>query len=348
MSFAGTPLGQGRRLDHHAFLNKNNLTTTTTSSSNQNNSSTANAAVDETALVRYARLKRERSSQQSQPALDPAKWSVKDTSVNIASAFYQAASTSHEMHPSNPNNAWASGSQTNLNVPRSTSIDYEKETHSTTTRRLAPPPTRLPQRKSRNDVASTHVSDSEAEDNQESTERDRSARGKSPFEQVVDMSKRALTSATTFYMRPRSTEPADMSAANTTVNGRDSSYDYASEEQEYQDMMQQKQAATQRGQQEHPASQRPAATHKRNRISMDNKAYQPSHSDVEEESDNDMSDDGRRRRRKIKKRDLGGGPLTTLPVAGYEKRRKKKNSSNSNALEGEQDDASGSGSEQVR
>jgi len=59
------------RLDHHAFLNKNNLTITTTSGSNQNNSSTANAAVDETALVRYARLKCERSSQQSQPALDP-------------------------------------------------------------------------------------------------------------------------------------------------------------------------------------------------------------------------------------------------------------------------------------
>jgi len=343
MSFAGTPLGQGRRLDRHAFL-KNNLTTTTTS--NQNKSSTANAAVDETALVRYARLKRERSSQQSQPALDPAKWSVKDTSVNIASAFYQAASTSHEMHPSNPNNAWASGSQTNLNVPRSTSVDYEKETHSTTTRRLAPPPTRLPQRKSRNDAASTHASDSENEDNQESTERDRSARGKSPFEQVVDMSKRALTSATTYYMRPRSTEPADMSVANTTVNGRDSSYDYASEEQEYQDM-QKKQAATQRGQQEHSTSRKPAATHKRNRMSMDNKAYQPSHSDVEEESDGDMSDDGRRRR-KIKKRDLGGGPLTTLPVAGYDRRRKKKNSTSSNALEGEQDDDSGSGSDQVR
>ena len=79
------------------------------------------------------------------------------------------------------------------------------------------------------------------------------------------MSKRALTSATTFYMRPRSTEPADMLAANTTVNGRDSSYSYAS-------------------------SWRPAVTHKRNRMSMDNKAYQPSHSDVEEESDGDTSE----------------------------------------------------------
>jgi len=176
------------------------------------------------------------------------------------------------MHPSNPNNSWASGSQTNLNVPRSTSVDYEKETHSATTRQLAPPPTHLPQRKSRNGATSTCASDSETEDNQESTERDRSARRKSPFEQVVDMSKHVLTSATTFYMGPRSTEPTDMSAANTTVNGRDSSYDYASEEQEYRDIMQQKQAATQHGLQEHPTSRRLAATHKRNHMSMDNKA----------------------------------------------------------------------------
>ncbi|OAX35668.1 hypothetical protein K503DRAFT_722643 [Rhizopogon vinicolor AM-OR11-026] len=339
MSFANTPLGQGRRLDHHAFLNKTN-------SLNQINSSSADAAIDETALVRYARLKRERSSQQSQPALDPARWSVNDTSVNIASAFNQAASTSHEMHPSNPNNAWASGSQTNLSVPRSTSVDYEKETHSTTSRRLAPPPNRLSQHNSRKLPANQDAASTDAEDNQESYERDRSARGKSPFEQAVDMSKRALTSATTFYMRPRSTEPADMSTANTTINGRDSSYDYASEEQEYQDMMWQKQAASQRGQQEQATSRKPVITHKRNRISMDNKAYQPSQSDVEGESDGDMSDDARKRKRKIKKKDLGGGPLTTLPVAGYDKRRKKVKGSKSNALEGEEEDDSGSGSEQ--
>lgn len=348
MSFAGTPLGQGRRLDHHTFLNKTNL------SINQNNPSSAgDAAGDETALVRYARLKRERSLQQPQSALNPERWVVKDTSVNIATAFNQAASTSHEMHPSNPNNAWASGSQNNLNVPRSTSVDYEKETHSSTSRRLAPPPNRLSQRNmpklsTSQDAASTPVSTSEAEENQESHERDRSARGKSPFEQVVDASKRALTSATTFYMRPRSTEPADMSTANTTVNDRESSYDYASEEQEYQEMMQQKQAATQREQQEQAAPRRSAATHKRNRMSMDNKPYRPSQSDMEDGSDGDISDDGRKRRRKIKKKDLGGGPLTTLPVAGYDKRQKKKRGSKSGGVEGEEEDDGGSGSEQVR
>ncbi|KAG2149118.1 uncharacterized protein EDB93DRAFT_1225957 [Suillus bovinus] len=373
MSFAGTPLGQGRRLDHHTFLNKTHLakvhnnptartvnppaspprSTTTTSyaygaptagskspTKPTSSASTVDIADDETALVRYARLKRERSLQQSQATLAPETWSVKDTSVNIASAFNQAASTLHEMHSSNPNNAWASGSQTNLNVPRSTSVDYEKETHSTSSRRLAPPPNRLSQRNTRRTLSKqdsnmTHVSDSEGEDNQESQERDHSARGKSPFEQVVDVSKRALTSATSFYMRPRSTEPADISTANTTTNGRDSSYDYASEEQEYQETMRQNLA---REQQEQSASKRPAPSHKRNRMSTDNKAYQPSQSDMEGDSD-DVSDDGRKRRRKIKKRDLGGGPLTTLPVAGYDKRRKKKRGSKTN-IDGEEDDSS--------
>lgn len=188
----------------------------------------------------------------------------------------------------------------------------------------------------------THVSGSEGEDDQESQEHDRSARGKSPFEQVVDVSKRALTSATSFYMRPRSTEPADTSAANTTLNGRDSSYDYASEELEYQETMQQKLA---REQQEQSASKRSAPNHKRNRMAVDNKAYQPSQSDIDADSD-DVSDEGRKRRRKIKKKDLGGGPLTTLPVAGYDKRRKKKRGSKTN-VDGEEDDSS-SESEQVR
>ncbi|KAG2070788.1 hypothetical protein BDR04DRAFT_1142625 [Suillus decipiens] len=378
MSFAGTPLGQGRRLDHHTFLNKTNLATVHNNPSARNvnpptspprpiptsyaygaptegsklavkptsSASTADAAEGETALVRYARLKRERSLQQSQPALAPETWSVKDTSVNIASAFYQAASSSHEMHPSNPNNAWASGSQTNLNVPRSTSVDYEKETHSTSSRRLAPPPNRLSQRNTRKtlskqDSTVTHVSDSEGENNQESQEHDRSARGKSPFEQVVDVSKRALTSATSFYMRPHSTEPSDISTANTTTNGRDSSYDYASEELEYQETMRQKLA---REKQEQSAPKRPTLNNKRNRMSVDNKAYQPSQSDMEGDSD-DVSDDGRKRRRKFKKKDLGGGPLTTLPVAGYDKRRKKKRGSKTN-VEGEEDDESSSESEQ--
>ena len=352
MSFAGTPLGQGRRLDHHNFLNKTNLAINQNNPSSASTAGPGDAVNGETALARYARLKRARSLQQTQPSINPEMWVVKDTSVNIAAAFNQAASTSHETHPSNPNNAWASRSQTNINVPRSTSVDYEKETHSTTSRRLAPPPNRLSQRNgakppTNHGASSTPVPDSDAEDNQESHEDDRSARGKSPFEQVVDISRRALTSATTFYMRPRSTEPADVSTANTTVNDRNSSYDYASEEQEYQEMMRHKQTATQRERQEQAALRKSPVTHKRNRMTMDNRAYRPPQSDVEEGSGSDISDDDQKRRRKIKKKDLGGGPLTTLPVAGYEKRRKKKRGSKSSAAEGEEDD-SASGSEQVR
>jgi len=145
-------------------------------------------------------------------------------------------------------------------------------------------------------------------------------------------------------MRPRSTEPHDISAADTTTNGKESSYDYASEEREFQEMVRQREATARREQQHQTVPQRPTAMHKRNRMSTDNKAYRPSESDFEGESDDDVSDDGRKRRRKVKKKDLGGGPLTTLPVAGYDKRRKKKKGSKNTA---EEEDDSSSGSEHV-
>ncbi|KAF9223676.1 hypothetical protein BS17DRAFT_111913 [Gyrodon lividus] len=375
MSFSGTPLGQGRRLDHHTFLNKPHLNPThhtfhpkpvnqpptspqrfipasyaygaptagsrspskpvsATSQSVPNLDSPDN--LDDTALVRYARLKREQSLNNN---LQPDKWAVKDTSVNIAAAFNQAASTSYEMHPTNPNNSWASGSQINLNVPRSTSVEYEKETHSTTNRRMAPPPNRLTQRTNHKPLSKqasglTHVSDSEGEEHSQSV--DNSARGRSPFEQVVDLSKRAIGTAS-FYLRQRSAEPADISA----TNGRDSSYDYASEEREYQEMHRRRAQ-----EQEQYASKRVPASHRRNRMSLDNKAYRPSMSDLEE-SDDEVSDDGKKRRKKIKKKDLGGGPLTSLPIAGYEKRRRKKKGTRATeAGEGGEDEDSSSGSEQ--
>ncbi|KAF9243497.1 hypothetical protein BU15DRAFT_42959 [Melanogaster broomeanus] len=381
MSFSGTPLGHGRRLDHHTFLNKPQLNPThpsflprpaviqpptspqrsipasyaygaptagsrspsklvsTTSSQSAPNLDSTDTPLDETALVRYARLKREQTLNNN---LQPETWAVKDTSVNIASAFNQAALTSHEMHPSNPNNSWASGSQTNLNVPRSTSVEYEKETHSTSNRRMAAPPNRLTQRTNRKPLSKqasglTHVSDSEGEEQTQSV--DNSARGKSPFDHVLDISKRAIDSATSFYLRQRSAEPADVSIA--TTNGRDSSYDYASEEREYQAMQRQRAQD-----QAHPTSKKTATSHRRNRMSLDNKAYRPSMSDLDE-SDEQLSDDGKKRRKKVKKKDLGGGPLTSLPVAGYDKRRKrKKGTKGMEAGEGEEDQESSSGSEQ--
>ncbi|KIK99988.1 hypothetical protein PAXRUDRAFT_130938 [Paxillus rubicundulus Ve08.2h10] len=381
MSFSGTPLGQGRRLDHHTFLNKSHQShlnpsqhifhprpivqppspqrsipasyaygaPTAGSRSPSKPISATNSQFapnldsvdnqDETALVRYARLKRDQSLNNS---LQPEKWAVKDTSVNIAAAFNQAASTSYEMHPANPNGSWASGSQSNLNVPRSTSVEYEKETHSTTNRRMAPPPSRLTQRTNHKPLSKqasglTHVSDSEGEEQSQSV--DNSARGRSPFDHVVDLSKRAIGSAASFYLRQRSAEPADISAA--TTNGRDSSYDYASEEREYQETQRRRAQA-----QEQSAVKRTIASHRRNRMSLDNKAYRPSMSDLEE-SDDQMSDDGKKRRKK-KKKDLGGGPLTSLPVAGYDKRRRKKRGTKgTEAGEGEEDQDSSSGSEQA-
>ncbi|KAH0833217.1 hypothetical protein J3R83DRAFT_12277 [Lanmaoa asiatica] len=297
---------------------------------------------DETALVRYARLKRDQSLNNN---LQPEKWTVKDTSVNIAAAFNQAVSTSYDMVPNNPNNAWASGSQTNLNVPRSTSVEYEKETHSTSNRRLAPPPTRLTHRTSHKPLSKqasglTHVSDSEVEE-QPSQSIDNSARGKSPFEQVLDISQRAINTVTSFYLRQQSTEPADISAAIT--NGKESSLDYEELDREYKELQRQR---TQEDDQ--PASRKISAIHRRNRMSLDNKAYRPSTSDLEE-SDGQISDNGKKRRKKIKKKDLGPGLLTSLPVAGYDKRRRRKRGSKGGEAEldeAEDDQESSIGSEQ--
>ncbi|KAF8134948.1 hypothetical protein EV363DRAFT_1212881 [Boletus edulis] len=372
MSFFGTPLGQGRRLDHQTFLNKpsthnhqqHNLQPRQLISNPQNTqraipTSYAYGAPtagprsppkpppphsapnldpsdtqDETALVRYARLKRDQSLNNS---LQPEKWTVKDTSVNIATAFNQAVSTSYEMPPNNPNNAWASGSQTNLNVPRSTSVEYEKETHSTSNRRLAPPPSRLTTRRSSHKPLSkqpsgvSHVSDSEVEE-QPSQSFDNSARGKSPFDQVLDMSQRAINTATSFYLRQRSAEPADVSAA--TTNGKESSLDYEDLDREYTELQRQR---TQEDEQS--ASRKLSANNKRNRMSLDNKAYRPSMSDLEE-SDDQTSDDGKKRRKKLKKKDLGPGTLTSLPVAGYDKRRRRKKGTKGGSaeLDGAEDD----------
>ena len=245
------------------------------------------------------------------------------------------------MVPSNPNNAWASGSQTNLNVPRSTSVEYEKETHSTSNRRLAPPPSRLAHRKpvSKQASALTHVSDSEAEEHHSQT-LDISARGKSPFEQVFDMSKRAIDTATSFYLRQRSTEPADVSAA--TTNGKESSLDYEELDREYQELQRQRSQED-----DQSASRKVSASNRRSRISLDNKAYRPSMSD---ESDDQVSDDGKKRRKKLKKKDLGPGTLTSLPVAGYDKRRRRKRGSKvgEGELDGAEDDQESSiDSEQV-
>ncbi|KAJ7475921.1 UNC-like C-terminal-domain-containing protein [Mycena latifolia] len=302
MSFAQTPLGQGRRLDHNAFLGK--------PQSPRLNSHTSYAYgapalgsrsppkpprsddQNEPALARFAKLKRQNSDSQS---LDPEKWSVKDTST------------------CKPNNSWASGStRTAAAVPRSTSVEYESQSQSTSARRLAAPPSRLQSRPTSSSRAKPlsknhsiqHVPDSEGEEEPAPAQ---NGRGKSPFDQVIGAAKRAIinpaSAAATYYTSP------------VAVNG---SYEYSAEERDVQ-------------------SKRASATHKRNRMSTDNKAYKPSTSDLDNSDEDFTDDDGKQKRRKKKKRESVGGPLTTLPVAGYDKRKKKaKKGSKGNAGEVEE------------
>ena len=212
----------------------------------------------------------------------------------------------------NPKDSWASSTRTI--VPRSTSVEYEKETQSTSTRRLNPPPRKGPPSsrsatttaKLSKQASVRYVPDSEGEDAGEASQ-GRQERAKTPLESVVDLAKR-----TAFYLRQRSTEP-DLGPSETSQNGHhnNQSYDYEAEEREFLG-----QSAATKGRKTNNA-----ALPKRGRISLDNKAYRPSQSDLED-SDSDVSGDGKRRRRKSKKNMVG--PLTTLPVVGQEKRRRRR------------------------
>ena len=296
---------------------------------------------NEPALARFARQKQREqasinnlSSRPGGPKTftsppKPEKWSVKDTSVNIATAFTQAANDMLPAHTT-PNTSWASTSSRTV-VPRSTSVEYESQVQSTTSRRLAAPNSKVgsrppnsnsnPSRKplSKADT-SLHVPDSEDE------RPSANGRGKSPFEQVAGAANRALQTAT-FYLRARSKEPQvnDTSGAANNQNGNDSSYDYGAEESIYQ--------ASQ-------GKRTSNAAHKRNRISIDNKAWKPSASDIE--SDEEYSDNGKKGRGK--KKGPHGGPLTNLPSIGASKGRKKKTKGNKgskgNTAGGEHEDES--------
>jgi SUN domain-containing protein 1/2 len=114
----------------------------------------------------------------------PEKWALKDTSVNVATAFHQATSAAPDM--SHHNIAWASGSnRPNPSVPR---------------RPVSKP------------ASVYHMPDSEAE-----AENDADINGvaKSPSDQIIDVAKRTLALAT-FYLHQRSQEPVVYSEIQNT------------------------------------------------------------------------------------------------------------------------------------
>jgi SUN domain-containing protein 1/2 len=233
--------------------------------------------------------------------------------VQIANAFQQAVTTENPMPPPvpiNPNDSWATGATRRTNLPRSTSVEYEKETQSTATRRLNPPPSK-PRRPISKTGSTNLVPDSEDEAPPTYT------RGKSPFEHVADTVRSIVNPVVSIHMKARSPEREQSMA----------SYDYASEERDYRNQP----ATPQQIQKKAPAS-------KRNRISSDNKAYKPTASDLEA-SDDDFIDDGRKRRRKKKRNDSVGGPLTTLPVAGYDKKRRRKKNAKGEYIDEEEEDS---------
>ncbi|KAJ3893200.1 hypothetical protein GG344DRAFT_43704 [Lentinula edodes] len=327
MSFAGTPLGQGRRLDHQTFLGK---PPSSNGSTGNNNPQTQRITPVPTSYSSGAPPLGSRSPPKPSSSrervdttnLNPEKWSVRDTSVNAASAIYQAMS--------NPNTAWASSSRTARasNPPRSTSVEYESQA-SNNARRLGAPPSRLGSKAnnkplSMNSSSRSIVPDSEGEQSQ-SQILDYS-REKSPFsfDQLTNLAQTAIQK-TSYFVREKQRE-------DQQPNGN-ASYDYSAEEREYQQY--------ERNVNANASSSKnlsSSAVHRKNRISTDNKAYKPSQEELEESSDDDVSDT-RRRRRKKGASGPAGGPLTTLPQVGPEKRRKKgSRKTKGGAANGEEED----------
>lgn len=229
---------------------------------------------------------------------------------------------------SNPNNAWASGT-TRRNLPRSTSVEYEKETQTTYLRRFAHPrPSSRPPLSRRPTSKNLSAPDSEGE-NAANTSASATRRGKSPFEHVVDAAKNILEPAT-YYVRQLSLELEDRSNSSNGNTVNNISYDYSTEEREFEDSQQP------RG---------PVPIQRRGRIPLDNRAYEPPVSEIESADEDYSDDDKRRKRRKKKKNDLVGGPLTTLPVLSTDKKKKRKNRGTMSNVTGQDDEESESAEE---
>ncbi|KAJ3994667.1 hypothetical protein F5050DRAFT_1772560 [Lentinula boryana] len=321
MSFAGTPLGQGRRLDHQSFLGKPPSKGSTTTSGGNTTQSTQSQRITPvpTSYSYGAPILGSRSPPKtsSNPTdLQPEKWSVRDTSVNAASAIYQAMS--------NQNEAWASSSRriTTTNPPRSTSVEYESQA-TTNARRLGLPPSRLGS-KTKPPVSSTKpvsmtgnsssrsiiIPDSEGEQSQSQI------REKSPFsfDHLTNLAQTAIQ-RTSYFVKER----------QKNGNGAgDASYDYETEDREFEEYQRRNNNNGNSNPNASTLSKNlsTSAVHRKNRISMDNKAYKPTQAELEDSSSED-EDDVRKRRRRKGAGGPAGGPLTTLPKVGPEKRRKR-------------------------
>ncbi|KAI0091310.1 hypothetical protein BDY19DRAFT_935069 [Irpex rosettiformis] len=402
MSFASTPLGQGRRLDHHTFLRKTSSTSAAVTASSSTQIHATNASqrprsqraalsngpvsysygapttsvprsppkpegsklttqeteeqqpneAEQPALVRFARLKQQEQAQQQQnqphvggPRVintppNPTRWAVKDTSVNIASAFHQAASSivpaydtstssfgSNNSTIMNPNDSWASNTQRKSALPRSTSVEYEKEQQAMA-RRLGNPAPRSNVSRPSSRIARQSSARSIPESPVDADAENASNKGKTPFEQVIDMSKKLTSIApTTFFLRRQSVEPETRQVV--APQDQSTSYDYSAEEREFQQESSLQDASN-------SMEQRRKRNH---RISEDNKAYKPNLSDFEE-SDEEFEENGKRTRRKKGKKGAIAGTLTSLPVVGYDKRKKGRRGTKENGVaeDGESDD----------
>ncbi|KAK0450224.1 hypothetical protein EV421DRAFT_2051445 [Armillaria borealis] len=334
MSFAGTPLGQGRRLDHSTFLGKptsngnrppspQRLVPTSyaygapllgsRSPSKPTSARERRAATDHDDGEAPAVTRPGGPQLYTSPPHSPEKWSVKDTSVNIAAAFTQAA---YDMQAGNPNNSWAS-SRPNTSYHRGTSAEYEQTSRASGQRRLAAPPNRFntapnklqPRPSALGKTASLQqVPDSEGEDNA-------GARARSP---LAELAAKTLANAS-FYLRQPSREPEDASVEQPSANGKNDSYDYSAEERDFQNQQQ-------------GVPRRKTVPRRGGGMSSDNKAYKPTQSDMEDSDEEFVDDDNRKR--KTKKKDAGR--VTTLPTISETKRRKKKPKSSKSTVAGEE------------
>ncbi|KAH8826818.1 hypothetical protein DL96DRAFT_1215569 [Flagelloscypha sp. PMI_526] len=309
MSFTQTPLSQSRRVDQQTFFKRNN------SQSSISQPKPPPDFAQDNALARFNRIKeqqlQERGSRPktiTSPPRSPEK--LRDTTVNVASAFHQAAESS------------------TMNVPRATSVEYEQQAQhakrlppSNSIHRTGASLSRKPLSNARTGLQNGRPINQPPPSEPEPAS---NGRGRSPFVDALASAAGAAVNAAgqvAYYVRQRSQEPA---------GNISNSYDYSAEDREILDRTR-------------PSASVSAANraHKKGKMSEDNKAYAPS-SDEEYDDDN-VSDEERKRGRKKKK--LGtGGPLTTLPRIAPDKARRRK-AKRRNGEADDDDEAAASGSD---